>query len=215
MSSSVDVYFSFRSPYSYLVTPDLRRLRSDFDLDIHLRPVLPLAVRRPDFFSPENIKRARYIMVDWPRRAEFLGMACHWPNPDPIVQDMETFTIAKDQPYIHRLTELGVEAERRGKGIDFAYEVSHVLFGGTNNWHEGPHLAEAADRAGLNLGEMEAARDGGDHQSEIEANQEALAEADHWGVPTLVFSGEPFFGQDRIETLRWRLEKSGIAKRSA
>ncbi|MEM1139231.1 MAG: DsbA family protein [Pseudomonadota bacterium] len=215
MSSSVDVYFSFRSPYSYLVTPDLRRLRSDFDLDIHLRPVLPLAVRRPDFFSPENIKRARYIMVDWPRRAEFLGMACHWPNPDPIVQDMETFTIAKDQPYIHRLTELGVEAERRGKGIDFAYEVSHVLFGGTNNWHEGPHLAEAADRAGLNLGEMEATRDGGDHQSEIEANQEALAEADHWGVPTLVFSGEPFFGQDRIETLRWRLEKSGIAKRSA
>jgi hypothetical protein len=29
--------------------------------------------------------------------------------------------------------------------------------------------------------------------------------AGHWGVPTLVFQGEPFFGQDRIDVLRWRL----------
>jgi len=30
------------------------------------------------------------------------------------------------------------------------------------------------------------------------ANQDALKAAGHWGVPTLVFDGEPFFGQDRI-----------------
>jgi len=210
MRASVDAYFSFRSPYSYLATPGMLRLRDDFDIILNLRPVLPLAVRQPEFFNPENMKRARYIMIDFPRRAEFLGMACHWPSPDPIVQDFETMKVAQHQPYIYWLTELGIEAQRQGKGVEFAYEVSHMLFGGTKDWDKGEHLEAAAERAGLDLKAMETAREGGTHAQEISANQKALEAAHHWGVPTLVYKGEPFFGEDRIETLRWRLEKDGL-----
>ena len=39
-----------------------------------------------------------------------------------------------------------------------------------------------------------------------------LEEAGHWGVPTMVFRGEPFFGQDRVDTLRWRLDQCGLGK---
>ncbi len=212
MTESVDAYFSFRSPYSYLATPAMLRLRDDFKIELNLRPVLPLAVRQPEFFNPENMKRARYIMIDFPRRAEFLGMACHWPSPDPIVQDFGTFKIAEKQPYIYRLTELGIEAQRRGRGIEFAYEVSHMLFGGTKDWDKGEHLAVAAGRAGLNLIAMESAREKGDHRVQIDENQKALESAHHWGVPTLVYKGEPFFGEDRIETLRWRLSKAGLKR---
>jgi len=94
MPKTIDVYFSFRSPYSYLATPDMLRLTEDYDVKVDLRPVLPIAVRSPDFFKPENVKRARYIRMDWLRRADFLGMPNHWPKPDPIVQDMETYEIA-------------------------------------------------------------------------------------------------------------------------
>lgn len=45
MTHSIDVYWSFRSPYSYLATPDLLRLREDFEVEVKLRPVLPIAVR--------------------------------------------------------------------------------------------------------------------------------------------------------------------------
>jgi 2-hydroxychromene-2-carboxylate isomerase len=31
-------------------------------------------------------------------------------------------------------------------------------------------------------------------------------------VPTFVFEGEPFFGEDRIDTLRWRLGKAGLTR---
>ena len=212
MSNEVDVYYSFRSPYSYLATPGMLALADDFDVTVNLRPVLPLAVRDPGFFSPENLKRARYIIQDWPRRAEFLGMAHEWPQPDPIVQDLATMKIAEDQPYIFRLTKLGVEAQRRGKGPQFAKEVSHTLFVGTKNWHEGSHLADAAARVALDFAAMETAIESGDHMDEIEANQTALEAAGHWGVPTFVFSKEPFFGQDRIELLRWRLGQHGLAK---
>ena len=49
--------------------------------------------------------------------------------------------------------------------------------------------------------------------AEIAANQDALEAAGHWGVPTLVFEGEPFFGQDRIEMAQWRMEQKGLAPR--
>jgi 2-hydroxychromene-2-carboxylate isomerase len=206
MQAVVDMYWSFRSPYSYLATAEARELPEDFSIEFRFRPVLPLAVRDPEFFSPDNVKRAKYIMIDWVRRAQELGMAAHWPSPDPIVQDLSTFTIAAEQPLIYRLTYLGIEAQQRGSGIQFAYEVSHLLFGGTKNWNEGEHLAEAAERAGLDLAEMDAAIARPEaHQQILEQNQQDLQQSGHWGVPTFVFDGEPFFGQDRISTLRWRL----------
>lgn len=213
MDTPIDLFWSFRSPYSYLAVPGALQLERDFKVEVRFRPVLPLAVRDASFFSPDNLKRVRYIRIDWLRRAEMLGMPHAWPSPDPIVQDMQTFKIAAEQPYIHRLTWLGVEAENRGHGIEFARAVSELIFGGTRDWHLGEHLAQAAKRAGLDLGAMDAAiSEPSAHKAAVEANQDALAAAGHWGVPTFVLDGEPFFGEDRIDTLRWRLGKRGLQR---
>ncbi|MEO0606892.1 MAG: DsbA family protein [Pseudomonadota bacterium] len=213
MTETVNVYWSFRSPYSYLVTPDLLRLEQDFDVDMALRVVLPIAIRdKAALFNTSNRKPTQYIMMDWQRRAAFLGLPHAWPRPDPVVQDYSTMVVSEDQPHIFRLSKLGVEAQRRGKGIAFVAAVSSLIFGGTENWHEGDHLAQAAARCGLDLAEMEAATADGDHLAEIERNQDALDAAGHWGVPTMVVRDEPFFGQDRIDTLRWRLDLLGAGK---
>ena len=213
MRNSIDVYWSFRSPYSYLATPDMLCLREDFDVEVNLRVVLPIAVRsKAALFDPSNMKPVRYIIMDSFRRAEFLGLPIAFPRPDPIVQDLTTLQVAKEQPYIYRLSHLGVEAQRRGKGIDFAANVSELIWGGTENWDQGNHLKDAAAKAGLDLADMEAAIQNSDYQDEVERNQQALDDAGHWGVPTMVVKGEPFFGQDRVETLRWRLEKMGLSR---
>jgi 2-hydroxychromene-2-carboxylate isomerase len=213
VNASVDLFWSFRSPYSYLAMPGALRLERDFEVEVRFRPVLPLAVRDPAFFSPDNLKRARYIAIDWVRRAAMLGMPHAWPSPDPIVQDLQTYRVAAEQPYIHRLTRLGVEAERRGRGIEFAREASVLIFGGTRDWHHGAHLAQAAQRAGLDLAAMDAAiAEPAGHDAAIVANQQALAAVGHWGVPTFAFEGEPFFGEDRIDTLRWRLGRHGLQR---
>lgn len=212
MSADIDMYWSFRSPYSYLAVPGALEVMDNYDVAMQLRPVFPIAVRSPDFFSPENARRARYIMMDYPRRARLLGMNPGWPSPDPIVQDMETLKIAEDQPYIYRLVYLGVEAQRRGRGIQFAYEASQLLFGGIKGWDQGDHLKEAAARAGLDLQAMEETiGDPTSHHEEVEANQAALEEAGHWGVPTFVYQGEPFFGQDRLDSLCFQLDSDGLA----
>jgi 2-hydroxychromene-2-carboxylate isomerase len=214
MSLPVDVFWSFRSPYSYLATPDMLALERDYEVTVNLRVVLPLAVRDPELlFSQSNAKKMRYILTDYPRRAEMLGLPYGPLSPDPIVQDMQTLKIAEQQPYIHRLSHLGVEAQRRGRGIQYAAEVARVIWSGTQDWHIGDHLARAAARAGLDHASMETAVADGDHAAEIERNHAALEAAGHWGVPTYVVANEPFFGQDRIDTLRWRLDRMGVPRR--
>jgi 2-hydroxychromene-2-carboxylate isomerase len=124
--------------------------------------------------------------------------------------------VAVEQPHIYRLTRLGAAADEAGKGIDFIYEVSQIVWDGTvKGWNVGDHLTRAATRAGLDLAELDAviSRDPGRYDRVIEANQAALEKAGHWGVPTMAFEGEPFFGQDRIELLLWRLKRRGLARR--
>ncbi len=121
---------------------------------------------------------------------------------------LEPRRIPAEQPHIHRLTRLGVAAEQRGKGLDFTYQAGTMMWDGTvEGWHQGGHLAEACTRAGLDLAEMDAAlaAEPQTYIDIIEANQQAHREAGHWGVPTMVFEGEPFFGQDRIDLLQWRV----------
>jgi 2-hydroxychromene-2-carboxylate isomerase len=213
----IDLFWSFRSPYSYLATRRLVSLATEYDLEINVRPVLPIAVRIPDFFEQVNPLWPPYLLRDTMRIAQHQGIDYGWPRPDPIVQDFATRKVATEQPYIYRLTRLGVDAAQRGRGLPFIDEVSQIIWNGkVVGWHEGDHLAQAAARAGLDLGAMDAAvtADPAKYDAIIEANHAALTVAGHWGVPTMVFEGEPFFGQDRIDLLVWRLQQHGLRKRA-
>jgi 2-hydroxychromene-2-carboxylate isomerase len=218
MTLPLDLFWSFRSPYSYLATGRLVGLARDYDIDVRVRPVLPLAVRDPQFFERVNPLWPPYVLRDTMRIAQYLGVPYGWPRPDPIVQDYATRAVAKEQPYIFRLTRLGVDAALRGRGLAFIDEVSRIIWGGTvEGWNEGTHLRDAAGRAGLDLAAMDGAieADPGKYDEIIEENQRAHLAAGHWGVPTMVFQDEPFFGQDRIDLLIWRMEQHGLARRPA
>ncbi len=213
---TADLFFSFRSPYSYLAIGRYRAMAEEYNLDIILRTVWPIAIRDPALLFDGNPNVPRYILMDSMRSAQMLGIPFRWPRPDPIVQNLATREIAEEQPHIYRLGRMGQAATRRGKGVAFADEVSRIIFSGeVDDWHEGEHLAKACTRAGLDFAELEAeaVSDADALDAEIGGNQDALEAAGHWGVPTLVFSGEPFFGQDRIELAKWRMEQKGLVRR--
>jgi 2-hydroxychromene-2-carboxylate isomerase len=216
MTLEVDLFWSFRSPYSYIALHKVRRLVTEFDLDIRARPVYPLAVRSPDFFTRVDPLFSSYVRRDSVRIAEYEGIPFRFPRPDPIVQDMKTLAIATEQPYIRRLTRLGAAAQRAGRSLALVDEVGRLLWDGrVENWHEGDHLAKALNRAGFDLDALNAAMsaDPAPYDRTIEENQRDQRAAGHWGVPTFVFQGEPFFGQDRIDLLLWRLRQHGLRAR--
>ena len=218
MTLSVDLFFSFRSPYSYLALPKTLKLVADYDAMVNLRPVYPLAVRVPGFFKRTNPQFARYVVLDSSRVAKHENIAFRFPRPDPIVQDMTTLDVAENQPYIHRLTRLGAAAQLEGRSLGFVEAISRVLWDGSvSGWNERDHLARAAAAAGFDLAAMDAAisADPDRYERVIADNEADHAASGHWGVPTFVFENEPFFGQDRIDLLIWRMERKGLQRRSA
>ncbi|MEI6417545.1 MAG: DsbA family protein [Sphingomonadales bacterium] len=216
MSLSFNLFWSFRSPYSYLLLPRVVDLLATHDVACNVRIVYPIAVRQADFFQKVDPLWVFYLMKDTYREAAFLDMPYRWPQPDPVYMDPATRLYPAEQPHIHRLSHLGVAATEAGKGLAFIREVSHTIWSGTvDNWHEGDHLAEAAARAGLDLAMLDAAvaADEAHYRAAIEANQDAQRAAGHYGVPLMALDGEPFFGQDRFDQLVWRLKQKGLQLR--
>jgi 2-hydroxychromene-2-carboxylate isomerase len=216
MTLAFDFYFSFRSPYSYLAMPPIEALMAQYDAQAQMRIVRPIAVRIPGFFRQVNPLWPPYLGRDTRRIAEMNGIPYRWPRPDPIVQDRATRDVAPEQPYIMRVSRLGALATERGRGFDFVRKASHMMWSGeTENWHEDGKLAACADAAGLDGAALErdAVADSARLDAIIEGNETAQNNAGHWGVPLFVFDGEPFFGQDRIDHLIWRMKQHGLRER--
>ncbi len=217
MTLTFELYWSFRSPYSYLAVPRLLALTKEFDVRCVARPVYPHAVRAPHLFAQRPPQWLNYFRIDVARTAAFLDLPIAWPRPDPVSGDPQTGAAFGDQPLIWRLTRLGVAAEARGRGLAFLYETSRLLWAPeTADWTAPGLLAGAAARAGLDLDEMEQAiaADPKLHDDAIAQNQMAEDAAGHWGVPLMAFEGEPFFGQDRIDQLIWRMQARGLRPRA-
>ena len=133
MSLSFDLYWSFRSPYSYMVTPRLLALQTEYDVVCNVRPVYPLAVRTPEFFDDRDPLWVPYLMTDVYREAAFLGLPFRWPRPDPVARGADG-DYRVPQPHIHRLTHLGVAAAEAGKGLHAKQEYLLWVFSSAGVW---------------------------------------------------------------------------------
>ncbi|MCX7358577.1 MAG: DsbA family protein [Alphaproteobacteria bacterium] len=216
MTLEFDYYFSFRSPYSYLASPQVEELIARYDLKPRMRIVTPIAIRIPGFFKSVNPLWPPYLLRDTFRISQMHNIPYRWPRPDPIIMDIASGEVAAEQPYIHRVSRMAVAATHSGRGFEFTRRAAHKIWSGeVDAWHEGDHLANAATEAGLDAGALDATvRD----QSETLAAEIAQNEADqrsagHWGVPLFVFENEPFFGQDRLDHLIWRMKQAGLKER--
>lgn len=212
MTANIDLYWSFRSPYSYLALKRIHEIAESRDVVFYPKIVLPLALRDPSFFDNRGSLWFSYVIRDIFRLAQMTGQIIAPPNPDPIVQNMITHEFASEQPYIWRLSRMGVLAVQEGQGLAFMTEVSQLIWSG-QKWDEGTALAEATMRAGLDFMVMDSRlkERAAQLDKELERNGKALESAGHWGVPTCVLDGEPFFGMDRLDVLCWRLDQLGIA----
>ena len=118
MTLTVTLYWSFRSPYSYIVLPRIADMARTFDVEIDLRVVHPAAIRNPSYFARMDPIARPYFLKDTARAAAFHGLPFRRPIPDPIVQDQTTFRLAEDHPLARRLGHLGIAATEGGRVLN-------------------------------------------------------------------------------------------------
>tara|TARA_A100001234_G_scaffold40106_2_gene32396 strand:- start:1157 stop:1798 length:642 start_codon:yes stop_codon:yes gene_type:complete len=209
----VDFYFSYRSPYSYLILPRILDLKHNHKINFDFKLVYPLAVREPHFFKGKNfITYFFHKMMDMRSVAKKLDMPFFTPKPDPITQSYLTGKINKNQPYIFDLCHLGQQAHNEGVGIELAYELSSNIFGTKSGWNEEHNMVAACNNVDLDYYSLKS-KTGKNKDlliSQIKQNQQDQKLAGHHGVPLLVYKEQIFFGQDRFDDFKKLLIEDGL-----
>ena len=212
----IDLYFSYRSPYSYLILPRMLELKEKYDIDINFKIVYPIAIRMPEWFEGKNIFTYFFFkMIDMRLQAKKLGIPFTTKlRPDPIRQNIMTGKISNHQPYIFDICHLGQMAQIKGVGIEFAFEVSSMIFGGVEKWNTDENLSKAAKKVGLDLKQLRESVNVHEEEiiSQIKQNQADQLNAGHHGVPLTVIGEKYFFGQDQFDKIMETLLELGLKK---
>jgi 2-hydroxychromene-2-carboxylate isomerase len=195
MSTPVDFYFSFRSPYSYLAAPRGFALADRFDVEMRYRGVIPMAMRG------QAVPRAKrlHTLRDVDREAKRLSMPfgrIHDPIGAGAIRCLLVAEHARDA----------------GREREFVLEASRGIWAEAMDVSRDGPLREICDRAGLRWSECAAAVEDPEARERVDASTAALDELGHWGVPLFVFGGELFWGQDRIEDLETALRGAGLER---
>ena len=194
----IDFYFSYRSPYSYLILPRMIKLKNEYKVDVNFKIVYPIAIRLPEFFKNKNLIYFLSLKTDVKKKAKKLNMSLNLPpKPDPIKQNTVTGKISDHQPYIYDVCHMGQTMCNRGKGIEFAYELSKLIWN-VKNWNNDDVLEPLLGEFGEDLNEVRKSIKSNKKTliEEIEMNQLDQKEAGHHGVPLNVYKGNYYFGQD-------------------
>ena len=213
----IDLYFSYRSPYSYLILPRMLKLKEKYDIEINFKVVYPIAIRMPEWFEGKNFFTFFFFkMIDMRLQAKKLGIPFTSKlKPDPIRQNIMTGKISSHQPYIFDICHLGQMAQMKGVGMEFAFEVSSLIFGGVENWNTDENLSEAAKKAGLDLNQLRESVSVHEKEiiGQIKQNQVDQLNAGHHGVPLTVIGDKHFFGQDQFDKIMETLKENGLKER--
>ena len=213
----IDLYFSYRSPYSYLILPRMLKLKEKYDIEINFKVVYPIAIRMPEWFEGKNFFTFFFFkMIDMRLQAKKLGIPFTSKlKPDPIRQNIMTGKISSHQPYIFDICHLGQMAQMKGVGMEFAFEVSSLIFGGVENWNTDENLSEAAKKVGLDLNQLRESVNVHEQEiiGQIKQNQVDQLNAGHHGVPLTVIGDKHFFGQDQFDKIMETLKENGLKER--
>lgn len=187
---TVEVFFSFRSPYSYLALARLVAWRDVHGVDVRARPVLPLVMRG----LPVPAEKRLYLARDAKREADRLGIP-FGRIADPVGVGVE------------RCIAVFAHADARGRGLDFAHSACKGAFADGLDLATDAGLFAVAARAGVDEATVRAGLADEGWRTLAERNREELYDLGLWGVPSFRIGDFSTFGQDRLFLVAARLRE--------
>ncbi len=195
-AKALDVFFSFRSPYSYLSLARLNKLQQQYGsrLNVRLRPVLPMVERGVEL-SPE---KRNHILKDAARIANKHQIAFGYVR-DPLGDGLR------------RCLSLFYFAQDKGKEAEFVMSVMQGIWGEGVSINSDRGLRKLTQRAGLNFDEARHRSFDDSIAEQMQKNQHQLELMGLWGVPTFALTNDQnqlvdvFWGQDRLPWLEYGL----------
>ena len=185
----LELFYSFRSPYSQLALRRTYDLADAFGLQLVLRPVLPMMMRG----MPVPPGKLRYIIRDAMREAESQGVP--FGNAiDPLGEGVER---------CHAVFEYA-KSEKRGR--EFLLNASELIWSEAVDVATDAGLRKLTARTGLFWPEVKQALDDDGWREKEGEDRQLMLSLGAWGVPTICIGDYWVWGQDRIWLLARHIE---------
>ncbi len=186
-----ELWFSFRSPYSYLALEQIEDVLAPYHVPLVLRPVLPMVTRGMPLPTPKKL----YSVADAKREADRKGIP-FGEICDPL-GDGVTNCIG-----------LAYFAEARGRALPLARSVMRGIWAEARDMTAYVDLRYVCERAELPWAEAKEALHDPAATKWAQANAADLAVIGLWGVPSLRVGDFVAWGQDRLPLLADRLRRA-------
>jgi 2-hydroxychromene-2-carboxylate isomerase len=194
-----ELWFSFRSPYSYLALERIEAVLAPYGVPLVMKPIPPMVARG---LAVPGIKQM-YIVRDAKREADRHGIA-FGELCDPL------------GPGVDHCLAIAHRAARHGQAMAFARSAMRGIWAEALDMTEYVDLRRVVERAGM---AWDDARDALTPEATAEALKAAQASATElavyslWGVPSLRCGELVAWGQDRLDLLADRLRRHALAMR--
>lgn len=180
----LELFYSFRSPYSYIALAAVRELCERRRVALRVRPVLPMVMRG----LPVPMTKRMYIVKDAKREADRLGVPfgriC-----DPVGVGVE------------RCLAVFPYADAVGKALPFLEAAGRGIWAEARDVATDEGLEAIVTAAGLDWSEAQLRLADDSWRVATEENRRALLELGLWGVPSFRLGELSTWGQDRIFAL--------------
>jgi len=186
----VDMFYSLRSPYSWLALGRVAAIADAFGVALRFKPVLPMAMRG----LPVPRAKRRYIAFDAAREARRHGLP-FGRIADPLGVGVE------------RCMAVWQYAVREKREREFLQSAGRAIWARGINVATDEGLRAVTARAGLFWPEAKAALADESWRGLAQANRDEMQDGGNWGVPTLRVGDWSTWGQDRDWMLARHLEE--------
>jgi len=199
LSRTIEIYFDYRSPFAYFLSELIGDVERRHDALALWKPVdidmLSNFAKGPPY---SEVKRA-YVVTDAVRTAQYHGLVLRTPQPMEVNSRLAL--------------RLALVARQHDAFDTFHHRVFRAAWQEQQDIGAEPVLVECIRAAGGEPAEWLARARSLDVEDRLREFANEAEERKVFGVPTMVFGGELFWGVDSLPQLEWRL--AGSPKRGA
>lgn len=200
MSTPIDFWFDFSSPYAYLASEKIDALAAKFGHTVKWRPMLLGIVFQKLGTAPlvQLPMKGEYSIHDFARSARYLGVPFHYPTKFPL----PTQQAARAYYWL--------EGQDAGVAREFAHAVFRALFVADRDISDPAVVLEIAAGFVVDRDILAQAMNSPAVKARLKEETEAAIALGMFGAPYFIVDGEPFWGADRLPQIEHWLETGGF-----
>lgn len=200
MSTPIDFYFDFSSPYGYFAAVEIDKLAAKYSRSVNWHPILLGPIFKAlGTNSLANIPvKGDYSRHDMERTARFHNIFYKAPSQFPIgtqVAARATLWVQQTQP---------------AKAVDLIKTLYSAYFTEDIDISVPENVLRIAADNGIDRAALETALGTPELKEQLRAGTEAAGKAGVFGSPFMIVDGEPFWGFDRFTQLEAFLKNGKI-----